>query len=255
MIKVNKSLATNITALLITAGGWFSPIYREQLLSTGAFALSGAITNWLAVYMLFDRIPFVYGSGVVPLHFEDFKKGIKNLVSQQFFSEKNIALFAGSASGMFKNVLSRENIRQLVDYDLLFDRLKEVILATSFGGMLGVFGGKGILEGFRARFREKMELAVIEMAESAKLEKIIEKEITGENSRALIRAKLDDMIDARLEELTPQMVKEIIQEMIKKHLGWLVVWGRCFRRTYRACGKFHAVSISRQSPAEKLYSN
>ncbi|MDX9801102.1 MAG: DUF445 domain-containing protein [Spirochaetia bacterium] len=228
MIKVNKSLATNITALFITAGGYFSPLYRQQLLATGAFALSGAITNWLAVYMLFDRIPFVYGSGVVPLHFEDFKKGIKNLVTEQFFSEKNIALFASSASDMFKNVLNRNHIKELIDYDLLFDRFTEAILASSFGSMLGILGGRGILEGLRKRFKEKMEAAVTDMIESGKLEEIIEREVSGENTKALFRTKLDEMIDARLEELTPQMVKEIIQKMIKKHLGWLVVWGGVF---------------------------
>ncbi len=227
-MKINKSLATNLTALLVTAAGYFSPVYRDQILYTGAFALSGALTNWLAVYMLFERIPLVYGSGVVPLHFEDFKRGIKDLVSQQFFSEKNISQFADSASGILSGMINRENLVQLVDSDLLFDKFTETILATSFGGMIGMLGGRRILESFRERFRERMEEALGEIAESGKMSELIRGEITGEKTRILFKEKLEEMVDSRLAELTPQLVKEIIQEMIKKHLGWLVVWGGVF---------------------------
>ena len=225
---MNKSLITNLTALLITAAGYFSPLYRDQLLATGAFALSGAFTNWLAVYMLFDRIPLVYGSGVVPLHFEDFKTGIKNLVTDQFFSEKNIDNFSRSASGLFSSILSPENVNKAIDYDLLFDKFTEVILATTFGGMIGMLGGKALLENFRSRFREKMMEAVSDMLKDGKLSAIIEKEISSGKSKEILRVKLGEMVDARLSELTPQMVKEIIRKMIKKHLGWLVVWGGVF---------------------------
>ena len=46
------------------------------------YAFSGAITNWAAVYMLFERVPFIYGSGVVVLRFAAFKKSIKSLVME-----------------------------------------------------------------------------------------------------------------------------------------------------------------------------
>jgi len=36
--------------------------------------------------MLFEKIPFLYGSGVIELRFKDFKSGIKNLVMSQFFN-------------------------------------------------------------------------------------------------------------------------------------------------------------------------
>jgi len=90
---MNKSLVTNAIAVIIIAAGYFSPFYSDQIVTTGYFALSGAVTNWLAVYMLFDKVPFLYGSGVVPLHFEDFKNGIKNLVMENFFTEKNVTAF------------------------------------------------------------------------------------------------------------------------------------------------------------------
>jgi uncharacterized membrane protein YheB (UPF0754 family) len=57
---------------------------------TGLFALSGGVTNLLAIHMLFENIPLIYGSGVVPNKFEEFKAAIKSLFVEQFFTRKNI---------------------------------------------------------------------------------------------------------------------------------------------------------------------
>ena len=58
----NKSLTTNIVSLIIIAVSYLSPKYNEIIYLTGLFALSGGITNWLAIHMLFEKIPFFYGS-------------------------------------------------------------------------------------------------------------------------------------------------------------------------------------------------
>ena len=59
----------------------------------GLFALSGAITNWLAIHMLFEKVPLLYGSGVIPARFEEFKLAIRQLMMEQFFTEENIDRF------------------------------------------------------------------------------------------------------------------------------------------------------------------
>ena len=222
---MNKSLITNIAASLLIIGGYLSPFYSEQIITTGYFALSGAVTNWLAVYMLFDKVPFLYGSGVVPLHFEDFKTGIKNLVMEQFFSEKNVTAFTSSTMSFFSSSIDPEHVIKSIDLDVLFDKLTEIIIASSFGNMLGMFGGAKILESFREPFHEKMQGAASEIITDEKINEIIQKGLSSETTYQSIKSSLEEMVDKRLEELTPQMVKEIIQKMIKKHLGWLVVWG------------------------------
>ena len=70
--------------------------YKDQysfILMTGVFALSGSVTNWIAVHMLFDKVPFLYGSGVILDRFEDIKLGLKNLILQELFSEDQIKKF------------------------------------------------------------------------------------------------------------------------------------------------------------------
>ena len=70
---MNKSLATDIASFLIVLIGYI--FQNNTILTMGLFALSGAITNHLAVYMLFEKVPFFYGSGVI----EDRLKLLKPL--------------------------------------------------------------------------------------------------------------------------------------------------------------------------------
>ena len=85
---MNKSLITNFLALSLTVyGGFFSPIYSTEIFMAGLFALSGGLTNWLAIHMLFEKVPLLYGSGVVPERFEDFKPGYKRVnLNRVFFT-------------------------------------------------------------------------------------------------------------------------------------------------------------------------
>ena len=72
--KVNKVFVTNLLASsLVFIGFFLEGDIKSVVLDAGFFALSGSITNWLAIYMLFDRVPGFYGSGVIPLRFEEFK--------------------------------------------------------------------------------------------------------------------------------------------------------------------------------------
>ena len=75
---MNKSLITNLIAVSITTYGMFAPNYSTEIFMAGLFALSGGLTNWLAIHMLFEKVPLLYGSGVIPLKFEEIKEGIKN---------------------------------------------------------------------------------------------------------------------------------------------------------------------------------
>ena len=52
---LNKSLTTNLAALAIICASYLSPKYKEIIYLTGLFALSGGITNWLAIHMLFEK--------------------------------------------------------------------------------------------------------------------------------------------------------------------------------------------------------
>jgi len=221
---MDKSLATNLIALFIVIIGLFmNGVPAEYVLNTGLFALSGGITNWLAVHMLFERVPGFYGSGVIPARFEEFKGGIKALVMEQFFSTENLESFFSklTAAGPDKEQKSGlERIIARIDLDAAFDSLVEVIMNSSFASMLSMFGGAKALDGLREPFVEKMHDFLLRVGED---QEILEQ--FRRDSTSSLLGKVEQIVDARLDELTPQLVKEIIQQMIRKHLGWLVVWG------------------------------
>ena len=210
----NKSLTTNLVALVIIAIGYNSPVYSEIIYMTGLFALSGGVTNWLAIHMLFEKVPFFYGSGVIPSRFKEFKLGIKKLVMNEFFTPENIETFMGKQSEAFAT-----DMKDAIDFDRVFASLVEAIEGSSMGSMLGMLGGKKALEPLKEPVTVKLQEIMLEMKDTAS-EASEEKSLT---SSLLFR--VEQIVDQRLDELTPVQVKNIIQEMIRKHLGWLVVWG------------------------------
>ena len=80
---MNKSLLTNVVAVSLIGTGYISPVYSAEIKTMGLYSFSGAITNWLAVHMLFEKVPFLYGSGIVTERFEEFKKGIRGVLSPE----------------------------------------------------------------------------------------------------------------------------------------------------------------------------
>lgn len=226
---MNKSLVTNIIATLILVSGLAlgESELAAVLTMVGLFSLSGALTNWLAVFMLFEKIPFLYGSGVIPAHFEEFKSGIRNLMMKQFFTAENVDRFlsAGSFSPAQFNL---QPVIEKVDLNPTYDGLVKVIMNSSFGGMLGMFGGEEALTPLREPFIKHMKTSIIDLTQDDEFIELLKSEIEQPDMMQDILDKIEQIIEQRLNELTPLIVKEIIQEMIRKHLGWLVVWGGIF---------------------------
>jgi uncharacterized membrane protein YheB (UPF0754 family) len=193
---LNKSLITNIAALSLAIVAY--SIQHSLLFTVSIFALSRAITNWLAVHMLFEKVPGMYGSGIIPALFEDFKLSIRELMMTQFFSEENI-----------DRILNRDKAQnpgqhlspviEKINLEPAFNTLVKTIMESSFGGMSS----------------DEFSYLLIDQLEQP-------------DATADIRQNVHSIINKRLDELTPELVKIIIQDMIRKHLGWLVVWGGGF---------------------------
>lgn len=221
---MNKSIITNGLALAIVLIGFF---LDDVIVKTvGLFAVSGAFTNWIAIHMLFEKVPGFYGSGVIPERFEDFKSGIRTLVMEQFFSEDNIQRFLADSDQPIH--VDFAPIIKKVDLSPTFDSLIDVIKESSFGQMLGIFGGVEALEPMRESFVDKMGAALANITQDPKFTSLMQEELTQPDLQQDLHVKISQIVEQRLNELTPKMVKDIIQAMIREHLGWLVVWGGVF---------------------------
>jgi len=223
---MNKTTATNIVTIIVTIIGVL--IDNKLLMIGGLFAFSGAITNHLAIHMLFHKVPFLYGSGVVEARFEEFKVSIHKLIMEQFFTKENLDKF-------LKNEFSDKNkhfdfsaLIESTDFSIAFESLKSAVMESNFGGMLGMFGGAKMLEPLKNPFEEKMKKAINEIVHTESFQQTLFKTLEKSDISEDIESKINIVIIERLNELNPKMVKDIVENMMKEHLGWLVVWGGVF---------------------------
>ena len=222
---INKSFITNLSALFIAVAGYFLPDpYHTPVLYTGLFALSGALTNAIAVHMLFEKVPFLYGSGVISQNFETFKTSIKNLMMNEFFTPENMKRFLEQE----EKTLDLEPVIEKTDFSPAFNALAKTVMESSFGSMLGMFGGEKALEALREPFETKMKAAVKEIAKSEGFQNNLNETLSGSSLSIDLNTKIESAINTRMDELDAQMVKEMVQRIISQHLGWLVVWGGVF---------------------------
>lgn len=220
---MNKSLLTNVIAAAVLGVVYMIPEFsgRNAIIMASLFALSGALTNWLAVYMLFEKIPGLYGSGIISLRFKEFKESIRALILENFFTEENFAKVSREA---LPHEIQPGLVMDKIDFDKVFNGFIAVVKNSSFGGMLSLFGGEKAIEPLRKPFKEEFERQTAELLSRIDIASILQKETNFDT----FRSKISTMIDNRLNELTPQRVKEMVEEIIREHLGWLVVWGGVF---------------------------
>jgi len=221
---MDRSLLTNLVALGFILLSYLLPDYHTPLLYTGLFALSGAVTNQLAIHMLFEKVPFLYGSGVIEQNFEAFKKAIADMVMREFFSKEKIQAF-------FTKEEQKIDLAPLVesaDFSPAFDALSQTVMESKFGSAIQMFGGEDALEGLREPFKEKLKKAVVQVVSSDAFKAQLDHHLKHSTLSDDLMQTIERLVNDRLQELSPQMVKEMVQSLIKEHLGWLVVWGGVF---------------------------
>jgi uncharacterized membrane-anchored protein YjiN (DUF445 family) len=202
---MNVSFLSNlIAAALVGLAFVLPPPWHGLVLNTGLYALSGGLTNWLAVYMLFERVPLMYGSGVILNRFESFKTTLHDMMMREFFQDDHVQSFLKSKT---------QNLS--LDKDKIFDHLVEAIADSSFGSMLSLMGGKKALEPLREPVKQKIQAIVQDLTKTQ----------TDAKGPESIRSLISELINDRLNQLTPVMVKDLVHRMIHEHLGWLVIWG------------------------------
>ena len=222
---MTKSHWTDLVTLLLIGGAYLLPEpYHTPVLMAGLFAFSGAVTNQLAIHMLFHRVPGLYGSGVIEKNFEQFKDSIRKMVMTQFFTPEKLNAF-------FVEEEQQIDLAPLVesaDFDPAFDALKASVMESKLGQMLQMFGGESALEPLRETFARKLKSAVVGIVSSEAFQAQMEHHLAHSSLSQDLIAQIERIVTRRLDELSPAMVKELVFELIHAHMGWLVVWGGVF---------------------------
>ena len=164
--------------------------------------------------MLFEKVPLLYGSGVILDRFEEIKKGIKNLAIEELFTNDKIERFL-----INKKNNSIEKLLLKIDFEKVFEGLLDAIEASKLGGMLAMLGGRNALLPLKEPIIEKLKKIINE-----KLSDVFDQSSNPSLVNSF-KLNIEKAIDSKLSELKPEDVKKIIEKMIKEHLGWLIVWG------------------------------
>ena len=227
MVLLDKNIFPNLVAIVLIIIGWLLPgSIGTVVFYTGLFALSGAVTNWLAVHMLFEKVPGLYGSGVIPTHFEEFKSGIHTLVTRELFNKENIEKFFSKSEN--SKAIDVEPVVNNLDMDDAYDQLVAVVMESSLGPMLAMVGGEKALDTMRDPFKSRMREFLLKTVRSPSFQSNMQKQLQSVTSSDDFSDRIGGIVKNRLDDMTPELVKDIMQRMIRKHLGWLVVWGAVF---------------------------
>jgi len=222
---LDKNILPNIIAIALVIIGWLLPApVGTVVFYTGLFAFSGAITNWLAVHMLFEKVPGLYGSGVIPTRFEEIKVGIHSLVTKEVFNKANIEKFFDNSKNATRGI-DIEPVVNNLDMDDAYDQLVAVVMESSLGSMLAMVGGASTLDTMREPFKVRMREFLLKTVRSPSFQKNLQNQLQSITGSDDFSERVAAVVKGRLDEMTPELVKDIMQRMIRKHLGWLVVWG------------------------------
>jgi uncharacterized membrane protein YheB (UPF0754 family) len=225
---LTKSITTNLLAGFFIILGLLLPTWRERLLPIGTYALSGAMTNWLAIHMLFEKVPGLYGSGVIETRFEEFKISIKELIMDEFFSENHVGSYLNSNVFIENISIELSPILNSIDYHHIYQTIVASMVNSQYGSMLKFFGGEKGLEKYKGPIIVKVKETITEIVLSPDFQNNILGQARNTGIEKQLIKKIDAIVTKRLDEIGPERVKEMMQRIISEHLGWLVVWGGVF---------------------------
>ena len=200
-------------------------VLARVVVQVGLFALSGGITNALAVRMLFDEVLFLPGSGVIPKRFKAIRESLRDMVMKTFFEAGFLRRYLDEKiPTVLKQLKLEARINKLAtsdDFDALLERKLEAIGQRPEGMFLTMMGIetkslKVLVKPFVGSLGAEAEPMLLKMLDKEELP--IEK----------IRAGVDRLLETKLKELTPEVVKKMMEDITREHLGWLVVWGCVF---------------------------
>lgn len=220
---MDKGWITNMAALgAVGVSFAWGGSGAETLRSAGLFALSGAVTNQLAIHMLFEKVPFLYGSGIILDRFESIREAIKNLIMEQFFTPEKIEAFVQSK----ERTIDLGPIIEETDFTPAYEALVRSVMDSPMGGMLGMFGGEALIAKLKEPFLVKIKASTVEISQSESFMNALNAHLHQGSGH--LAESIGNIVELRLAELTPTMVKEMLHTLMKEHLGWLVVWGGVF---------------------------
>lgn len=229
---INKGDLSNVITFLIMVGGLFLKLFAphaasDYIFSFGLFGFAGGITNWLAIKMLFDEVPGLIGSGVIPRRFEEIRREVKNTIMKTFFDGGFIKTYITEQSG---DMISKLGLEDKIVGFLRSGKGKQMIREKLEGSRQSELGLMLAMVNVDIGGELMLKKVTDELASMAGQVGPLVMSVVDPDNLPIdkLRDEVDKLMTAKLAELDADKVKELMEEVIRKHLGWLVVWGNVF---------------------------
>lgn len=201
--------------------------FEKYILSFGLFGFAGGFTNWLAVTMLFVKVPGLIGSGVIPTRYVEIRASVKDVIMGTFFDGDFLEDYLGTKLKEFGgNIDTEKQVKDVLeseDFDKNLDaRLEGLKELPSFAPVLAMGMQPAQLKPMIKPFITELAL---ELAPLMKDKMMDPKFIVDINQ---VRDLIDEYMSVRMQTLTEKKVVRLLSFVIRDHLGWLIVWGNVF---------------------------
>ncbi|RXJ72006.1 DUF445 domain-containing protein [Veronia nyctiphanis] len=179
--------------------------------------------------MLFEKVPGLYGSGVIQNKFVEIRQNAKTMILDEFFSSDNVVKYIEKKSHDSAGIGTYlANMVNKFDFNPLFDAFIRRVNEGPLGVLLGLSGTTPNMDAFREPVIKNIRESLEEFCYEPNFQASLIKGLTEPEVGAGIVNQIEELIDKRLSELTPEIVKDLTHSIIHEHLGWLVVWGGIF---------------------------
>lgn len=226
-VGIYLNLVVMVIGLILTFGTkGISSDVGKYVLSFGLFGFAGGITNWLAVHMLFERVPGLYGSGVIPNRYKDIRVTVKDVIMTTFFDKAFLENYLGTKLKEVGGTIDTDTkVKEMVkseDFDKVLDEKLATLGDNPQFAPLAAFGGPTALKPMILPFVSGLGEELAPMMK----EKFMDPQFSVDIE--FVRKEIEHYLNVRIETLTEEKVTCLLENVIRGHLGWLVFWGNVF---------------------------
>lgn len=214
----NPGNISNMIGMAIMISGfavWIATDKKNKtgyyLRSIGLQAFAGGLTNWIAIQMLWNKIPYLAGTGIILEKYDEIRDALKETVMTTFFDETYLnwyvkdKLLSINYVEVTKTLVNKHNAHEII----LEAAVKDPNLRALVGPSLKPLIVKTVM---------KMEPQI----------KGAIKKVNLVQQLSSARKQIDDMLEGKLQIMTPPRVKSLMEDLIASELYWLIVWGNIF---------------------------
>ncbi|XP_070575839.1 uncharacterized protein [Ptychodera flava] len=178
----------------------------------GIFGFSGGAANWVAIKLVFYRIPGLIGSGVIPRHYMEIKQRIKSMVIEIFFEQEFLSRYLAEKGDAFLSAINLEDqMKETTEsghMDVLIDKQIKMMVTEPEGAMFKMVGMDS------TKLKSFVKSLICSISNQITHRLLVSFKNSTHFTAEHIRHEVEAMIVTRMENITAKQVIKIVEELV-----------------------------------------